>query len=798
MRRVQWLCTVVLVLPLILLLAPIGIKAQANTNSMYQQLRGLLPAGEEITVSNLEFHRDAAIFTFRSGGFVFYSAVNGKITGAVFKGDGHFHLVPPTEEEKRNLKLLNKSETFDEDFNQAVFRFTDSTAAELQKSATGKTSGSGGFSSAASDLHEFHRDRLLENIDLRILEDVLSPTAGGYFFAAIHGSNNAHLIFRIDPHGASDVAPEEVSLESWSSWGPTYLSAFHLSSELANGTANGNEDNGTYRIDHEDLDTTIEKNGFLTGQATVHLIAQTDGLAVAPLALYPTLRVSSAQSGGSTLSYVQEAKDKDADFGVILPHPLKKGEAISLTINYSGKDVVKDEGGANYYPVARDSWYPSASSGLGNFATYKMTFHVPKGLQLIATGTRTSEVTDGKITTSQWTTDVPLAVVGFNLGRFKMKEATIKGKMGDDLAIDAYANSTPPDELSNLGEANLGNFNAVGMLPVELDEGQVAARMYTAYFGSLPFSRVALTQQFACNYGQSWPMLVYLPICGFLDQTQQFGLGIDPANMYWKIVTAHEVAHQWWGQTVGFRSYRDQWMSEGFANTSAAIFLQLTHPKMEEYRNFWKQQRQLLTEKNRFGFRPIDVGPVTMGFRLSSQKTGWNIYQDLVYPKGAYILHMIRMMMWNPKDGDATFIATMHDFVNTYRLKAATTEDFKSVVEKHMTPGMDLDGNHRMDWFFNEYVYGTDLPTYHTESELTPNGNGTKLHLKITESGVPDSFKMIVPIYLELENGHAMRLGEARVFGSTPVELNVQLPKMASQPKKVALNYYYDVLSLGN
>ena len=53
------------------------------------------------------------------------------------------------------------------------------------------------------------------------------------------------------------------------------------------------------------------------------------------------------------------------------------------------------------------------------------------------------------------------------------------------------------------------------------------------------------------------------------------------------------------------------------------------------------------------GFRPIDVGPVTMGFRLSTEKTGWDIYQNLVYPKGAYILHMIRMMMWSPKDGDA-------------------------------------------------------------------------------------------------------------------------------------------------
>ncbi len=58
--------------------------------------------------------------------------------------------------------------------------------------------------------------------------------------------------------------------------------------------------------------------------------------------------------------------------------------------------------------------------------------------------------------------------------------------------------------------------------------------------------------------------------------------------MYWKVVTPHEVAHQWWGQTVGFKSYRDQWMSEGFANASAAIFLQATRPKPDDFLQFWK------------------------------------------------------------------------------------------------------------------------------------------------------------------------------------------------------------------
>jgi hypothetical protein len=436
-----------------------------------------------------------------------------------------------------------------------------------------------------------------------------------------------------------------------------------------------------------------------------------------------------------------------------------------------------------------------------------MLFHVPKGLELIATGTKVSESNNGKITTTEWKTDVPLAVVGFNLGQFTMKEAKVEIKAGSDLTIDAYANTTPPDNMTNLGEdmdtsslhgGGIGVFSPQSMLPVELSQGQVAAKIYTAYFGQLPFAHVALTQQYACSYGQSWPMLVYLPLCGFLDSTQQHFMGLNPEDMYWKVVTPHEVAHQWWGQTVGFRSYRDQWMSEGFANASASIFLQFTRPKPDDFRDFWKQERKQITEKNQFGFRPIDVGPVTMGFRLSSSRTGWNIYQDLVYPKGAYILHMIRMMMWSPKDGDARFMATMHDFLTSYWLQAATTEDFKAIVEKHMSAQMDLDGNHRMDWFFNEYVYGMDLPAYHFEDQITQNGDVTSLHFKLSQSGVPANFKMLVPFYLELADGKIMHLGSAAIKGVSTIDQTVQLPKLPSPVKRVMISYNYDVLAIEN
>jgi len=351
---------------------------------------------------------------------------------------------------------------------------------------------------------------------------------------------------------------------------------------------------------------------------------------------------------------------------------------------------------------------------------------------------------------------------------------------------------------TDFGRYQTGAVDTTRMLPVQMSEARAAARIYADYFGPLPFPHIALTQQSACLYGQSWPMLVYLPICAFLDQTQQIAIGIPPWDMYWKVVTPHEVAHQWWGQTVGFRGYRDQWMSEGFAQESASIFLELTRPKPDDYLHFWQMEQRLLTEKNAYGFRPIDVGPVTLGSRLNSPQTGWNVYQSLVYPKGAFILHMIRMMMWSPKDSDARFKATMHDFVSTYSLQAATTEDFKAIVEKHMSPGMDLEGNHTMDWFFREYVYGTDLPAYHFEGDATPSGDGWSVHFKLTQSGVDAHFANPVPIYLELADGKVMRLGQIAIHGPKTVEQTVQLPKLSAPIKRVLINYNYDVLCTEN
>ncbi|MGD0629775.1 MAG: hypothetical protein ABR987_10490 [Terracidiphilus sp.] len=293
--------------------ATIHAQHPGNANPYYQQLRSLLPGGEVIQVKNLELRRDAATFTFREGEIAFYGEVNGKVTGAVFRGDGHLHITPPTPEERHNLSLVNHAEEFDEDFDQVVMRFTDATAAELHKGSPGSTVSK----TAPNDLcirsglefQIFARRQLHTNFDLRLLEDALSPAPGGYFMAAIRTKKYQHLSFVLDPRGAEAVAPEEVELMNWNDWGESIPLAFHRAAEYSNAYPDSNEANAPYRILNEDLDVSIEKSGFLRGIATVQIRAEQDGVAVVPLDLYPTLRVSRAETlTGDALDFVQERK----------------------------------------------------------------------------------------------------------------------------------------------------------------------------------------------------------------------------------------------------------------------------------------------------------------------------------------------------------------------------------------------------------------------------------------------------------------------------------------------------------
>ena len=819
--------------------------AKANNDPLYVQLRHITVQSEAIPVKDFTLKRDTGTFIFKTGAFHLLAPVNGKITGAVFTGEATFSLKPPIEVERRYLSTLTKGQPFEEEFSGAVFRFTDGTEEEI-KNAAAKDAGpaSGDPHGLLSDIQQQLRKKLKENLDVRLLQDVMSDAPGGKFVAFIKGKKYSDKeIFDVDPHGVVayfpvvplqtqavfSLAPEEVAFTLWDPGHEGIWASFHYAMEYSAGKANSDEQNQPFAIQHQKLDTSIDKRAYLTGNAQTTVVALQNGVRVLSFSLFPTLRVQSViGEDHQQLSFIQEPKLEDADFAVILPKPLRLGEKYTITTKYKGKDAISDEGGGNYFPnpEARENWYPSQD--FGQYATYQMTFHIPKGLKIAATGKRLKEVEEGNENLTEWDSQVPQTVAGFNFGKFKREEFILEGKKGQDgkpasepYLLETFANPEPPSYLNDLTGAGggggigstdgmnnegfseadaLGNMGTLGLMKKAMAEARVAIQIYTEYFGEAPYKRLAMTQQTAPGFGQSWPGLVYLPITYFLDSTARkaFGANIDRLG-YFTVVGPHEIAHQWWGHTVGFDSYRDQWISEGFAEMSASIFIQLiqSHKNLDPYHKFWADERWLLNREDNQRKKAYETGPVTLGYRLANGKSGNSVPRLLIYPKGGYILQMVRYLLRNERsnDPDINFKRMMHDFVKTYTNKIASTEDFKAVLEKYMTPEMDLGGNHKMDWFFDEYVYGTDYPKYKFEHSFKTDGNGdTVVHFKLTQSNVSESFRMLVPLYVETTDGRVVRLGGARLVGNRSIEQDYPLKGLQGKPKRVVAAYYDDVL----
>ncbi|MFZ3339815.1 MAG: carboxypeptidase regulatory-like domain-containing protein [Terriglobales bacterium] len=781
----------------------------ANSDAVYRQLRDI-GAGETYRIDNFTLPWDAATFQFTKGTLTFLKPVDGVVTGAIFIGEGHFNLKPVSTLDANDLRRRIGEDTADEDFTEIVFRFTREAGAKflsgLKDREEPPTEAAAAFRKWQERMRERHEIPLgfteqllhgadMDNVDADVLASLYNPAHPPFFNAYIHGKKHKDLRFFVRARvGALPQldSPEEVALINYNPGemddGLWYLA--HFKSEYQNRTANSREDRRLFATHRYKIETVIAKNQHLFSTATITFEPLVRGERVMKFSLLPNLRVTRVlDENGQDLNFIQESRKQDGSFYAILSEAVPVGKESSITVEYAGDKVLQVAGGGSFYVLARSAWYPNLN-GFGEHALYDLTFKVPHRYKVISIGQLQRESVEGDFAVSQWVTPTPVAVAGFNYGEYHQMEwpDTVT-----NYKITGYYLSELPDNLRN--NPALGGMAPSAMTKYALDQTRAELQICTHFFGKIPYDNINITEQPDFNFGQSWPNLVYLPISAYMDSTQRWMLmGHIDNNLtgFVQEVTPHEVSHQWWGHAVGWASYHDQWLSEGFAEFSAGLFLQeAMGPKWQkDYIEFWDRLRRRILDKNNYGIAPNDAGPIWMGLRLVSPRSE-NAYRNVTYPKGAYILQMLRSIMYSLDDGDKPFIEMMHDFVETHRDRPASTESFKAVVEKHMSRIMDLQRNGRLDWFFNEWVYGTQIPRYKFEYQTTPAAGGkVNLHMTITESDVDEHFAMLVPVFADFGNG-MVRIGQVGVVGNSTRTSDAVLP---SQPKKVALNAYKDIL----
>ncbi len=818
---------------LTLLLFPLA--ASAAPDPTYIALRQARPDGRTVPVSGLVLERDAFRFQFDSGAFHFLAPVGGRTVGAVFVGHGSYRLSPATENERRQLALSSGGdkgfETLTDEFDDLVLLFADDTAQEIEQHAAAKT---GAPDSRAVSVYESYLKRQRKdfrvNFHVRVLEDILNQPGltSGVFLALVDGKKYPPALAAVDPNGAEALnlgarlgQEDTVFLVADSNKGGIW---YHCDRRAeVDARRRSPEKRLADALDYT-VETTIARDTDLAGTTTLRFKTLMPKLRVLPVHLLGSLRLQegayaiegpeTAESAWKPLAFVQEEEKEDATAAVVFPEPLAKGAVVRLKLSYKGDKVLFDGGDKNYYVGARESWYPNVGI-FSDPALFDLTYRVPAGNQIISVGTKIDEKTEGRESVSHWKAEQPVQVAGFNYGKFKQ---TNKQDELSKIDIQVFTNPGTPDIIKQINgflsaygayeELPDGDYYAIGSAPgpslgkvdterlaeASLADGLNSARLFTAYFGPLPQTHVAITQQSQMSFGQSWPSLIFLPYIAFLDGTQRQRLGMNQAKDFVDQVGYHEFAHQWWGHLVGAETYRDQWLEEGFSEFSASLVVQRTRG-WGEYDRFWRERRKdILVKRPGNATAFYEAGPITEGWRLSTARTPGAGF--LIYPKGGYVLHMLRMLMydWSSKDSDARFIEMMKDYTSTYGGKFASTADFQQVVERHMVPAMNATGNGKMDWFFNQWVYGAEVPRYVVDLKVEPAGEETRIHGTLRQEGVGKDFRALVPIYVEFGKNETARVGMVPMVGeaSVPVDVKLKLPK---KPRKALLNAHGEVLT---
>lgn len=748
-------------------------------------------------VENVEIKRDRISITLVDGTIGFVKPVNGVVFGAVFHGSGRLQADPPNPIETHQLRLFTKQDKLDMTFPDATFSFTDDFFDEVAKQVKWQPG-------SASD--ELYANRQKEREELggaylpRLFKGVLSGDRKrtSYFLADLKTREKGWVEVRVDA-----MQLEEVRVGRWGELGVVKVRDIWMNFPAGARDPRHAYDDPAARQDFlipsYQINSTVADNADLDSTARLTVQPRYSGERVLLFSLDSNLRVKSLKdSQGRSLEFFQprEQKDRYQSFGdyvaVVLSEPTQAGKNEIYEFQSAGKRVVRKVGDGNYF-CESFGWYPSLfqnESGVEEAAfrsDFELNFRNPKKYSLVATGQKVSQRIEGKELITSWKSEIPLAAAGFAFGDYKIYTE----KVGD-VEVQVYANNQPDDLLksiqnafdnpladlaggtegSHMRTAAIGELTPSALAKTIGIETSNTLRVFQSYYGPYPYKQIAVTN-ITGSYGQGWPGLLYLSWITFLDSTQRHSLGIKNQVQLTDFFRGHESSHQWWGHRVGWKSYHDQWLSEGFAEFSGLLYVQFRqNPK--EFLTQLRRDKDLLKTGDIHSHEVESLGPIWMGRRIFSSETNGSSYQNLIYSKGGYVLQMLRMMLYDSRNPDPEhlFKDVMQDYCKTFDNKSASTEEFKAIVEKHMTRGMDLDGNHKMDWFFNQYVYGTGIPqyTWRYETEATPDG---KTHLKgtLTRAGVPESWKDAVPVYAHAGD-KAYRLGTiAATAANTPLDV---------------------------
>ena len=776
-------------LALVFLCSATSVFTQASntdpSKQLYEQVKAFNLDGGAIAAKSLTLTRDRAKMTF-DGTFYFTAPISGRVTGAVFIGDGKFTAeVPPGEFEKDNVKRLLGVDIIESDFKTAVLRFSDDSAELLGKPAE-NTSPS---DPQAEKLAKEHDARILKqtgaNLAARIALSILNQEDPGFFFATFDGGKRGRFSLVLDQQNRIPVANfginggEKGLIFTYKSeyYDNEVWLAFYSQDDYQRKTVAYSDVNDQIDVGHYDMNVDLRDH-----KKAVRLLAKLQTKILAPKLraisfdigedlgdaeswrLNKQMRIKQARLGDKELAFAQE--DWEGGFTLFLPAEISAGQTLDLVLSLEG-DFMYDAETVDdcHYPRSNSTWFPR--HGYLDRATFDLTFRHPKKLRVASAGLRLSEdpeADDKNVVLTKYRINQPIPLVTFALAPFERHAQTVRfdqGGVGEPIPIEF--NSLP------------GGYRAIkeDFILAEMDN---SLRYFTTLFGQYPYPAFRAAYH-PFNFGQGFPTLLMIP-------------GADRASKYTYAFIAHETAHQWWGDIVSWRSYRDQWLSEGFAEYSGVLYTGVRSGRgaREELLGELRESLRVPpgSEINFGKGRLVDVGPIILGHRLSTRKTP-GAYQTLFYNKGALVLRALHFLLTDPVSGEGNgFFEMMKDFVKRHQNSSASTDDFRLVANEHFarSPIGQKYKLNNLDWFFRQFVHRSDFPSYEMEYQIQDQPDGKVLLTgTVKQEDAPNDWFMVLPVVISFGGKQEAR-GTVHAYGPSAA-FQIKLP---IRPAKVELD----------
>ena len=702
-----------LILPWALLLA-LGAAAASAQSPDPAKLQAEIAASRlepsrAVSLKNLKLDAGLAKLRLDDGVLIPATSVGGKTVEMVFLGKGRIGIEPPDALEAGQLELFTGGSRLDEEFTEMVLVLGMDAAADAMLRRPKVPELDGAQVRRAEEIYAKWKggpERKQLNVDTAVLRDSVGDASYQGFFAAwFHGSELGDFLYLVEPDAQEQVtlgrfvpleATEKekrkllrqlnreqrrgrligVELDDLGQWDTWFSASLRRGSSATPGVA-------AFEPTKYTLDVTLaERDLRLTGRARLDLKPVVRGSRAVALRLSNDLQVGKVTDGAGTGLFFTRA---GRDLTVILPRPPGDEEMVSLIIEYAGSMVEKD--GRSFALLDTQEWYPHA--GTLDRAPYDVTFHWPRKLELLSCGRRADGGESGDMRWERRTLEIPVAGFAFEVGRYRLETARA-GHVEVRLAFDPDVNRMGKEAREEITKSVTESL-----------------AFFEDQFGPYPLDELTVV---TVPRGFSQAML------GFVTLSSLMMLDLDVWNLFFgledrRTVIAHEIAHQWWGHRVGWTSYRDQWISEAMANYAALFY---ARKKLD-----WKGRYGLgpttgwqdaLTDTTADGRAIESLGPVVLGPRLFSSRSG-DAYQAIVYHKGAVILDMLSKAL-----GQENFPKILKQIVKVVDNRAISTEDFLSLIERITST--------ELDWFADQFVYGTGLPEVYYTYRFAPKGDG--------------------------------------------------------------------------